>query len=118
MYGSSKRKAREEHKSMVRDMVDEAERKYFDVSEHWQQMKNIMMETARTGGLSKGPCWHKETLWWNGEFAEAVRVKKIKYGNWKRENSTEAWKEYKKSRQNAKRVVSSVKEKETERMCK
>jgi len=34
-----------------------------------------------------------------------------KYGNWKEEKLTEAWKEYKKSKQNAKG-------KETEGMCK
>jgi len=32
--------------------VAEAEWKYLDVNEHWQQMKNIMMETAQaTCGL-------------------------------------------------------------------
>jgi len=29
--------------------------------------------------------------------------KKKKYGNWKKEKLTEAWKEYKKSKQNAKK---------------
>jgi len=53
----------------------------------------------------------KETWWWNEEVAEAVREKKIKCGNWIRENSTDSWKEYKKSRQNAKRVISSAEEK-------
>jgi len=49
-------------------------------------MKNIMMDTAPvTCGLSKGPCKHKETWWWNEEVAEAVREKKKKYGNWKKE---------------------------------
>jgi len=61
---------------------------------HWQQMKN--------NGNSTGPCRHKETWWWNEEVAEAVREKKKKYANCKRENSTEAWKKYKKIRQNAK----------------
>jgi len=42
---------------------------------------------------------------------EAVKEKKIEYRNLKRENLTEAWKEYKKSGQNAKRVLSSEKEK-------
>ena len=37
--------------------------------------------------------------------------KKIKYRKWKRENLKEAWMEYKKCRQNAKRVISSAKEK-------
>jgi len=54
-------------------------------------MKNIMMNTAQvTCGLSKGPCRHKETWWWNEKVAEAVREKKKKYGNWKKEKSTEA----------------------------
>jgi len=35
----------------------------------------------------------------------------IKYGKWKRENTKEARMEYNKSRQNAKRVISSAKEK-------
>jgi len=53
--------------------------------EHWQHKKNIMMETAQAMcGLSKGPCMHKETWWWNVEVAEAVREKKKKYGNWKK----------------------------------
>ena len=37
-------------------------------------------------------------------------TKKIKYGKWKKENTKEEWKEYKKSRKNAKRVISSAKE--------
>jgi len=36
------------------------------------------------------------------EVAEAVREKKKKYGNWKKEKSTDALKEYKMSKQNAK----------------
>jgi len=52
----------EEYQSMVKDKVAEAECKYFDVNEHWQQMKNIMMYTAQvTCELSKGPCSRKET---------------------------------------------------------
>jgi len=94
---------------MVRDKVQAAKEKYL---KYRQQMKNIMMETAQNiCGISKGPCRHKETWWWNEEVAEAVREKKIKYGNCKRENLTDAWKEYKKSKQNAKRVIFSAKEK-------
>jgi len=58
--------------------------------------------------LSEGPCSYKETWWWNEEVAEAVRKKK-KYGNWKKEKSTEAWKDNNRSRQNAKRVISLAK---------
>ena len=60
--------------------------------------------------MTKGPRRHEETWWWTEEVAEAVREKKIKYGKSKKENVKEAWKEYKKSRQNAKRVISSAKE--------
>jgi len=75
------------------------------VSDHWQQMKCLMMETAQEiCGMTKGPRRHKETLCWNEEVAEAVMEKKIKYGKWKKENTKEAKKEYKKSRQNAKRL--------------
>jgi len=43
------------------------------------------METAQiTCVLSKGPCSHKETWWWNEEVAEAVKEKKKKYTNWKK----------------------------------
>ena len=64
------------------------------------------MDTAQvTYGYSKSPCRHQETWWWNEEVAEAVREKKKKYGNWKKEKSTEGWKEYKKSKQNAKRYI-------------
>ena len=46
----------EEYKSMVKGKAVEAEWKYLDVNEHWQQMTNIMMETAQfTCGLSNGP---------------------------------------------------------------
>jgi len=38
-----------------------------------------------TCGLTKGPCRHKETWWWNEEAAEAIRENKINYGNWKRQ---------------------------------
>jgi len=48
---------------------------------------------------------------WNEEVAEAVEEKKTKYRKWKKENTKEARMEYKKSRQNAKRVISSAKEK-------
>jgi len=46
MYGSSRRKKRGEYQSMVKDKVVEAGWKCSDVNEHWQQMKNIMMDTA------------------------------------------------------------------------
>ena len=56
------------------------------VNDNWQQMKGIMMETAQNiCGMTKGPCRHKETWWWNEEVAEAVREKKIKYRKWKKE---------------------------------
>jgi len=56
--------------------------------------------------MSKGLYRHKETWWWNEEVAEVVREKKKKYGNWKKKQKlTEAWKEYKKSKQNTKRVI-------------
>jgi len=78
-------------------------------------MKGIMMETAQyrssgMTGMTKGPRRHKETWWWNEEVAEAVREKKTKYRKWKKENTKEARMEYKKSRQNAKKVISSAKE--------
>ena len=40
-----------------------------------------------------------------------VVEKKIKYRKWKKDNTKEARKKYKKSRQNAKRVISLAKEK-------
>jgi len=45
-----------------------------------------MMDTAQVTsyGLSKGPCRHKETWWWNEEVAEAVSEKKKKYPHWKK----------------------------------
>jgi len=61
---------------MVKDKVAEPEWKYLHVNEQWQQMKNIMMETAQvTCGLPKGRCRHKEAWWWNEEVAEAVKEK-------------------------------------------
>jgi len=70
---------------MVKDKVAEAEWKCTDINEHWQQMTNIMMDTAQvTCGLSKGPCRHKETWWLNEEVAGAVREKKKKYDGTKK----------------------------------
>jgi len=43
----------EEYKSMVKDKVEEAKWKYLDVKEHWQQMNNIMMETAKVWIVKK-----------------------------------------------------------------
>jgi len=63
-------------------------------NKHWQQMKNMMETALVLCGLSKGPCSHEETWWWNEEVAEAVRERKKKYRNWKKRKSTEAWKEY------------------------
>jgi len=102
----------EEYRCIVRDKVEEAKWKGLGVNDHWQQMKGIMMETAQDiCGMTKGPHRHKETWWWNEDVAEAVRENKIMCGKWKKENTKEARMEYKKSRQNAKRVISSVKEK-------
>ena len=73
---------------MIRDMVEEAKWKGRGVNDHWQQMKGIMMETAQDiCGMTKGPCRHKVTCWWNEDVAEAVREKKIMYGKWKKENN-------------------------------
>ena len=97
---------------MVGDKVEEVKWKGLGVNDHWQQMKDIMMETPQDiCGMTKGPCRHKEMWLWNEEDAEAVRDKKIKYGKWKKENTKEARMEDKNSRQNAKRVISSAKEK-------
>jgi len=75
----------------------------------------IIRDTAQvTCGLSKG--MHKETWWWNEEVAEAVREKKKKYGNWKKVKLTEAWKVYKKSKQNTKRVISLQRERNRRNM--
>jgi len=32
----------------------------------------------------KGSCRHKETWWWTNEVAEAVKVKKASYRNWRK----------------------------------
>jgi len=75
-------------------------------TKHFYQGDCCLTETAQvTCGLSKGPCNHKETWWWNEEVDEAIRKKKEKYGNWQKEKLKEAWEEYKKSTQNAKRVI-------------
>jgi len=69
----------EEYRSMVRDKVQEAKWKGLCVNDHWQQMKRIMMESAQDiCGMTKGPCRHKGTWWWNEQVAEAVGEKKIK----------------------------------------
>jgi len=76
----------EEFRCMVGDNVEAVKWKGLGVNDHWLQMKDIMMETAQDiCGMTKGPCRHKETWWWNEEVVEAVRDKKIKYGKWKKE---------------------------------
>ena len=112
MWKLKEEKTCEEYRRIVGDKVEEAKWKGLGVNDDRQQMKGIMMETAEdTCGMTKGPCRHKETWWWNEDVAVAVREKKIMYGKWKKENTKEARMEYKKSRQNAKRVISSAKEK-------
>ena len=49
-------------------------------------------------------------------MGKAVREKKKKYGNWRKEKLTEAWEEYKKSKQNTKWVISLAKGKK-QREC-
>jgi len=79
-------KTSEEYRCMVGDKAEEAKWKGRCVNDHWQQMKGIMMESSQDiCGMTKGPCRHKETWWWNEEVPEAVREKKIKYGKWKKE---------------------------------
>jgi len=81
----------EEYRCIVEDKVEEAKRKGLGVSDHWQQMKGVMVETAQDiCGMTKGPRRHKETWWWNEDVAEAVREKKIMYRKWKKENTKEA----------------------------
>ena len=102
----------EEYRRIVGDKVEEAKWKGLGVNDHWQQMKGIIMETAQDiCGMTKGPCRHKETWWWNEYVAEAVREKKIMYGKREKENTKEVRMENKKSKQNAKRVISSAKKK-------
>ena len=91
LYGSLRRKRREEYQGMVRDKVEEAEWKYSGVNYHWQQMKKLMMETAKdVCGMSKGPCTHKETWRWNEELDEVVskgkedKVRKLEERNYER----------------------------------
>jgi len=73
---------------MVKDKAAEAKSKYLDVNnKHWQQMKNMMMETVEvTYGLSKGPCRHPETWWWSQEVAETVRKERKIWKLEKKEN--------------------------------
>jgi len=59
--------------------------------------------------LLKGPCRHKETWWWNEEVAEAVRERRKCMEIGKKEKPTDAWKECKNRKQNAKRVISLAK---------
>ena len=102
----------EEYRRIVGDKVEEAKWKGLGVNDHWQQKKGIIMETAQDiCGMTKGPCRHKETWWWNEDVAEAVREKKIMYGKREKENTKEARMENKNSKQNAKRVISSAKKK-------
>ena len=77
----------EEFRCLVADKVEEVKWKGLGVNDHWPQMKG-MMETAQDiCGMTKGPPRHKETWWWNEKVPEAVRNKKIKYGQWKKENT-------------------------------
>jgi len=67
----------EEYRRIVEDKVEEAKWKGLGVSDHWQQMKGIMVETAQDiCGMTKGPPRHKKTWWWNEDVAEAVREKR------------------------------------------
>jgi len=68
------------------------------------------METAQvTHGLSKEPCRHKEAWWWNEEVAEAVRERRKSMEIGKKRKIDRGMEEYKKSKQNAKRVISLAK---------
>ena len=92
MCVSLRRKRREEYRRIVGDKVVEAKWKGLGENDHWQQMKGTMMETAQDiSGMTKGPCRHKETWWWNEDVAEAVREKKIMYRKWKKKNTKEAY---------------------------
>jgi len=63
MYGSSRRKRREEYASMVRDKVEEATWKGLGVNDQWQQMKCLMMETAQDiCGMTKSPWKHGDGM--------------------------------------------------------
>ena len=103
---------------MVRDKVEEAEWKGLGVNDHWQQMKGLMIETGQDiRGMTKGPRRHKKHGGVMSRLLKQLGKKKTKYRKWKKENTKQAWKEYNKSRQNAKRVISSAKEKK-QGMCK
>jgi len=109
----------EEYQSMVKDKVAKAEWKCTDVNELWQQMKNIMMDTAQvTCGLSKGLCTHKETWRWNEEVAETVRENKKKYGNLKKRKIDRGMEGVQEEKTKRKKGYSVNKGKETEGICK
>ena len=81
MWKLKEEKTCEEYRRIVGDEVEEAKWKGLGVNDHWQQTKGIMMETAQDiCGMTKGPCRHMETWWWNEDVAVAVREKKIMYG--------------------------------------
>jgi len=52
VYGSSRKKRREEYQSLVKDKVAEAE--YINVNEHWRQIKNEVAETVREKNRNYG----------------------------------------------------------------
>jgi len=76
---------------MVRHKADEVESKYLDINEHWQQHRTYLEYQKVRADIRKHGGGMRRLL--------------------ERENSSEEWKEYKKSKQNAKKVISSAKEK-------
>jgi len=71
VYRNLRRKKCDKYKSKGRDKAKQAKWKYLSVNEHWQQIKNIMMETAQDiCEMLRGPCKHKETCWCNKKAAE------------------------------------------------
>jgi len=98
----------EECRCVVGDKVEEAGWKGLCVDDRWQQVKGIVMETARDVWYNRGTT---RTQWdmvvecggWWGSWERRMGC-----GKWGRENAREAGMEYGNSGQNAGRVVSSA----------
>ena len=78
----------------------------------WNEFSNKVMDAAReVCGESKGRK-HTEriTWWWNEEVQEAIKNKKVAYKRWQREGTEVARRDYKSSRNRAKREVARAKE--------
>lgn len=81
-----------------------------DVQQLWIEMKNIMLQAARSAcGINRNNSKKKQTAWWTNEIKEQVKEKKIAWKKYLSSRSNEDYETYKRKRKTVKTMITEAK---------